>query len=59
MFSGNELLSALVNDDEGVYRTDIARVDQPLPLDVRGICLERADVLGVEFEDLWGNLHAV
>src|SRR3970282_1473401 len=58
-FSGTELLSAFVNDDEGVYRTDVARIDQPFSLDVRGICLERADVLGVEFEDLRSNLHAV
>lgn len=57
--SGNELLSAFVNDDQGVYRTDIARIDQPFSLDVRRRRLEGADVLGVEFEDLRGNLHAV
>ncbi len=54
--SGNELLSAFVNDDQGVYRADVARVNQPFSLDVRRRRLEGADVLGVEFEDLWKQI---
>ncbi len=57
--SGNELLTVFLDDDQSVHRTDIARIDQPVPVNVGGILCKGADILLVEFEDLRRNFHAV
>ncbi len=57
--SRDELVTLLIDDDQGIYRTDTTRVDQPFPLNLRDAFLKFADVLAVEFEELRSNFHAV
>ena len=57
--SGDKLLAAFVDDDQGIHRTDSTRVNQPLPVNARGTLGKGADILAVECENLRPHFHAV
>ncbi len=57
--SGDELLAMFVYDDQGIHGADRACVDQPFPINIREVRLERTDIFPVELEDLRRDLHTI